>query len=233
MLRDWILLLNGDLELNDEIRALLLSGRPILAADGGSNHLHAIQDTERAIIPQIIVGDLDSVARSTLIEYQKHQVEIIKFPADKDQTDLELALDLLLARDVTSTIILGALGGDLDHQLGNLFCLAQEKYRSLNPVVIDPLHIIEVLWSDTKKTFVSTPGSLFSIVPLSDTVTIRSLTGSTWQLSNHTTYRGVGQTLRNQFKESIISAELANGTALAVYRAPFDFSPHLNGGHVS
>ena len=49
-------------------------------------------------------------------------VPVVRAPADKDETDLELALAQALADDAQPIVICGALGGRTDHLLANVCC---------------------------------------------------------------------------------------------------------------
>jgi thiamine pyrophosphokinase len=64
-----------------------------IAADGGIRHAHrAGRD------PHVLVGDLDSVTPEDLARARTAGTEVLRHPVDKDATDLELALDVALAR---------------------------------------------------------------------------------------------------------------------------------------
>jgi len=56
----------------------------LIAADGGCN---LAIDSGR--IPDILIGDLDSVMQDSLVKCQQSNTEIIKYPTKKDETDLE------------------------------------------------------------------------------------------------------------------------------------------------
>ncbi len=74
---------NGELPDLESARSLVLAGDFIICADGGTRHTLAL-----GLIPHIIIGDLDSLPE----DFQPAtETQIIKFPADKNETDLELA----------------------------------------------------------------------------------------------------------------------------------------------
>jgi len=61
----------------------------VIAADGGSGHCQNL-----GIIPNLLIGDLDSTSQDLIQEWENAGVLIIRHPAQKDQTDLELALSM-------------------------------------------------------------------------------------------------------------------------------------------
>lgn len=81
----------------------------IIGADGG--YLTA---QRLGFPPDLIVGDFDSVPMPEPTPF----LEV--YPAHKDQTDCILGVDAGLERGCTRFIILGGLGGRLDHTLANL-----------------------------------------------------------------------------------------------------------------
>lgn len=91
----------------------------ILAADGGANVALGY-----GLMPQRVVGDMDSVIPATLDELTAHGVELVRLPAEKDETDLELALLDAAAQGADPIIIIGGAGGRLDHMLANVYLLA-------------------------------------------------------------------------------------------------------------
>jgi len=66
---------------------LLITGDYIIAVDGGANELR-----RRGIIPNVIIGDMDSISQSTLNYFKDKGVKVVTYPHEKDETDLELAL---------------------------------------------------------------------------------------------------------------------------------------------
>ena len=85
------------------------SGDLVIAADGGQgalSRLHARAD--------IVVGDFDSLRDAP------DGGEVVRLPAEKDDTDMVAALRLALARGCRDIRIYGAAGGRIDHTIANL-----------------------------------------------------------------------------------------------------------------
>lgn len=108
----------------DPFRALLQRADLVIAADGGGNALHDV-----AFTPQLVVGDLDSLSPAAQAAFQAAGAELRRFPAAKDETDLELALFAAIERGATQIDVLGALGGRWDQGLANVAMLALPELR--------------------------------------------------------------------------------------------------------
>ena len=90
----------------------------IICADGGANHLRKLGK-----LPDILVGDFDSISEGDLDLLLAANVEIVRFPSEKDATDTQLAVQLAMDRGCDEVILLGAAGTRLDHTLANVFLL--------------------------------------------------------------------------------------------------------------
>ncbi len=99
----------------EQIRAADL----LIAADGGALPLLRL-----GLLPQIVIGDLDSLDAASAAALAERGVELRRFRRDKDETDLELALLHAAERGADTIDILGALGGRWDHTLANVALLA-------------------------------------------------------------------------------------------------------------
>jgi len=95
-----------------------------VAVDGGLHKLQALQ-----LAPHLLIGDMDSLSAQEVEACQQAGIEILRFPAAKNKTDLELALDEVLRRGFQEIMIVNALGGRLDQTLGNLSLLARPDLK--------------------------------------------------------------------------------------------------------
>ena len=110
-----IIIANGHLSNPGEARQRIRPGDQVICADGGTRHAQAM-----GITPDIIVGDLDSLAQGLHSELEAAGVRFEVYPARKDETDLELALRLAINEGATEIEMLAMLGGRLDQSLANL-----------------------------------------------------------------------------------------------------------------
>ena len=96
----------------------------LVAADGG-----ALPLLRAGIAPSMAIGDMDSIGEEGLAELAARAVELRRYPREKDETDLELALLHAAAAGADTVDVLGALGGRWDHTLGNVALLALPELR--------------------------------------------------------------------------------------------------------
>lgn len=87
----------------------------IIAADGGYHNAKKM-----GVTPQILLGDLDSIEKTERIP---EEIEVLQVPAEKDDTDTQLAVQVALEKGATEIVIVGGLDGRLDHTLSNLAIL--------------------------------------------------------------------------------------------------------------
>jgi thiamine pyrophosphokinase len=105
-------------------RELIHAADLLIAADGG-----ALPLLRAGIVPHVAIGDMDSIDDAGLAELETHGITPQRFPREKDETDLELALLYAAAAGATAIDILGALGGRWDHTLANVALLALSELR--------------------------------------------------------------------------------------------------------
>ena len=106
--------------------------RPMLiAADGGAAHVLAV-----GLVPDIVVGDFDSLAQGDRARLEALGVELLVAATDKDESDMELCLLTALERGATRLTIVGALGlSRPEHGLANLLLLADPRLDGLDVVI--------------------------------------------------------------------------------------------------
>jgi len=95
----------------------------VVAADGGVDHA-----LEMGLTVDVAVGDFDSVSAAGLAAAIDSGARVVRFPAKKDATDLELALDEAASLAPERVLVIGSPGGRLDHLFGALLILGSERY---------------------------------------------------------------------------------------------------------
>eukprot|EP00039_Didymoeca_costata_P030051 m.27695 g.27695 ORF g.27695 m.27695 type:complete len:235 (-) comp7922_c0_seq1:1063-1767(-) len=91
-------------------------------ADGGLTRLiDATGKNAEKYIPDVVIGDFDSIPPATLERYTTLGTKVIRAP-DQDIHDLEKAIKhmSLKAKSIKCILILGALGGRFDQEFANL-----------------------------------------------------------------------------------------------------------------
>ena len=108
---------NGQLSKPNKIKQIANDCDLLIAADGGVKYFFDI-----GLTPQVIIGDMDSIDSDTW--KSKSGIEYIRYPADKDKSDAELAVEYALEHEYEHIILIAATGGRLDHILGNIALVA-------------------------------------------------------------------------------------------------------------
>ena len=100
-------------------------GARVIAADRGLEHALAL-----GLDVEIAVGDFDSASPEAVARAEASGARIERHPAEKDATDLELALDTALALGPKRILVLAGDGGRLDHLLSTLLLLGSSRYET-------------------------------------------------------------------------------------------------------
>ena len=137
-----------------------MNSRLLICCDGGARHL-----TAASMIPDVLVGDMDSLNPEQLAHYEQLGVKIIKYPVNKDFTDTALALDYALSQQPETISIWGALGGRIDHALANLFLLIKGKEAGIRTCLMDEYG--EAFVPDGEVILTNAEGCLVSLLALS------------------------------------------------------------------
>ncbi len=154
-----ILVLGGEMTDPDFYSRLIEEHELIVGADHGCDLLRAL-----GIIPNVVVGDFDSISTETMRWLLSHSVDCKPYPTNKGKTDGELALKTALvsgARDITIT---AAWGGRLDHALGNLFLLRLARRQGVACRLVEAQWEVVLIDSDFKLS--GSPGETVSLIPL-------------------------------------------------------------------
>ena len=143
----------------------------VIAADGGA------RKADRAgLVPQLVVGDGDSLGESGLAEIRAAGIPLERAAAAKDESDLELAVLAAVARGAVHLTILGAMGGPrFDHALANAWLLAHPALDGRTAVLLDAWTRVRLLSSRAARGAVAAgraevilagaPGDLVSLFP--------------------------------------------------------------------
>jgi thiamine pyrophosphokinase len=114
---------------------------------------------EAGLNPAAAFGDFDSVSEGEMENIEKTVADLKKFKPEKDETDMELALNWALDQHPESITIFGATGGRLDHLMANIQLLVR-------PLDLDAFVHIQII--DTQNIlYVKKPGC-YTINPNDD-----------------------------------------------------------------
>ncbi len=184
----------------------------VIAVDGG---LKAAK--ELGLVPDVIVGDFDSVDPSVLAFYRKteHIVWEVHQP-EKDDTDTELALKRAMAMGVGEIVILGATGGRLDHMIGNIQLLYPCLQTGIRASIVDPQNRLYLIDGETLFRRDAVWGKYISFLPLTQEVRGITLKGFKYPLTNKDIRIGTSLCISNELIEEEGRITVSDGVLIAV-----------------
>ena len=170
---------------------------------------------ENDILPEILIGDLDSAESSSIEWVMDNKIKIERHPVDKDFTDTQLALQNF--QEISEDkffIITGAFGGRLDHLYSTLFTCANSKIKNC---LTDEQETVIFLngGESVKLEFMEKPFAL-SFLPMSETCDGVSIDGVHWKLNSASLSQKLPNAVSNRVESNIVKISVTSGK-LAVY----------------
>lgn len=198
------ILLGGELRRTPRLDRQVAGSR-VVAADAGIGHAAML-----GVVPELWVGDFDSVPQDLPDAFQA--VPRMAFPAEKDKTDGELAVEAAFARGATALVLAGAFGGPrADHAFLHM-TLAIRLAEAGAGVLLTSGSQEGVPLRAGRTHFDYADGTLFSILGFSDLSGL-SLTGAKWPLDDVRVPFGSSLTISNEVRGRLEVA-LGGGRAM-------------------
>lgn len=178
----------------------------IIGVDRGAYWLIA-----NSVIPNIAIGDFDSVSSKELVEIKKQTKTIKKYPSEKDATDMELAVDHAISFHPKEVIIYGAIGTRVDHTMGNIYLL--ERLHGVG-IIRDRNNEARIISGSTtvKKDALY---HYVSLLPITKTIEV-TLSGFFYDVARAVIRRGQTLGISNEIRENEATIEIHRGKALII-----------------
>lgn len=154
-----VIFANGELKNPETVTGLLEPDDRLIAADGGMRHTRQL-----GLTPGWIIGDMDSLASLDIGPLQAAGVEILRYPAHKDQTDLELAMQHAVKLGADEIVVFGAFGARWDHTLANLLLSLHPDMLDIRCSFVDGDQRVFAARGTT--SIEGTPGDVVSLIPV-------------------------------------------------------------------
>ena len=184
----------------------------VIAADAGLEVLRPLH-----ISPNAVVGDLDTVDKKVLEEYQNQpDIEFEIHKPEKDETDTELALLTAARQGCEAVDILGALGGRMDHAIGNIQLMYQFFCQGMEVNIYDARNRLYLLGGHKVFHREKVYGKYISFLPMTETVEGLTLRGFKYPLQRRTIGLGTSLCISNELKREEGILELERGVLLCV-----------------
>jgi thiamine pyrophosphokinase len=206
-----VIFANGELPEREAALALLQEADFLIAADGGARHLLSM-----GLLPEVVIGDLDSLDEESLAGLISAGVAIERYPEDKDETDLELALTYALAKGSASILVIAALGNRLDQTLANLMLVTNPVLSGVDIRLDDGVE--EVLFCRDRVEVHGQAGDSLSLIPWGRPVEGITTTGLQWSLQDETLFPDRSRGISNLMNADRVVIAIRSGLLLVIHR---------------
>ena len=182
----------------------------LIAVDKGLDYLYELE-----ILPDVIIGDFDSLNKNYLEEYRNRNICIIEYSSDKNNTDTDLAISYAIENKINMVDIVGALGNRMDHGLANIMLM--ERYvDSININVIDEFNYIRVVKGEVSLKISKDRFFYLSLLPLTDEVEGVITRGLKYELENKVLERASSLGVSNEIVDKSCEIKIRKGTLLII-----------------
>jgi thiamine pyrophosphokinase len=179
----------------------------VVAADAGAETAVRL-----GLVPDVVVGDFDSLSGPALSELRSRQIAVERHPMDKDATDGQLAVERALAAAPDELLLVGFLGGPrLDQELANVLLLTSLPALA---VLLDGANECRLARSGETWAWMPEPNEIVSLLPLGgDALGVRTY-GLRWQLNGERLPLGSTRGVSNEPVAQTVEVSLAEGMLL-------------------
>jgi thiamine pyrophosphokinase len=183
--------------------------KTVVAADGGLDRALAL-----GLEVDVVIGDLDSVSAAALAAAEAAGARVVRHPAAKDATDLELALDEAVALGARRVLVVASADGRLDHLLASMLLLGADRFAD---VELDALiggaqvHVVR-----GSREIDGTPGELLTLVAVGGPARGVTTEGLAYPLSGEMLAAGSSRGVSNAFDAPSARVTVADGVLLAI-----------------
>ncbi len=177
----------------------------VIAVDKG---LEAVEKLN--IVPNLIIGDFDSVNKKILERYEKQGIKIVKLNSEKDFSDTHMALKSAIELKSEYVCIVGALGNRMDHAIANIHVLKEMLDNKIRCIILDKNNEIELISkgiSEVEKSIYK----YVSLFPLTTKTTGITLEGFKYPLKNATLEIGHSIGVSNEIIDNIGKIKIKKG----------------------
>lgn len=201
----------GAMSLSLSLRPCPALGDYVIAADRGYDSLMAY-----GVNPDLVVGDFDSLG-----EVPNHP-NVIQLPAEKDDTDMVFALRQGLDLGYRRFVMLGGVGGRLEHTLGNLQLLDWLASQGAQGFLAGEKTVATAVRNGTL-TFPAAMSGYLSVLCNSGTARGVTLRGLKYPLERYTMTGSFPLGVSNQFLGRPASVSVEDGCLLLLWEEKGDF----------
>lgn len=205
-----LIITQGPARRRRALRRLAAQADLVVVADGGARAARAA-----GIVPDLLVGDLDSLDDASARWASRRSIRGRVFPPEKNATDAELALRLAVQRGAREIVIFGPLSGRMDQALANVFLVVAARALGSRARLTDGRAFV---WLASRTTRIDgRRGDLVSLLPLSPRVRGIVTTGLRYPLNQGTLRQGFTRGISNEIVSLPASVRVAKGDLLLIH----------------
>ena len=187
----------------------------VIGANGG-----AARALAWGLLPDLVIGDMDSLPEQARAVLVAEGCRFIEHPRAKDETDLELALVHAVQEGAQEIVVLGALGGRLDHALANILLLTLPSLAGILVRIAEGDQQALLARSGKAVELAGAPGDLVSLVPLGGDACGVTTRGLAWPLEEDTLRFGSSRGVSNEMTSGRAGIQVGEGLLLVVHGPP-------------
>ncbi len=180
-----------------------------IAADSGIDHARAL-----ARVPDVVVGDFDSVSDEGLAWAEDNGAVVERYPAAKAETDLEIALARAMQADPSRVVVAAIGGGRFDHLLANFMLLANDRFASLEIDALVDTALVSVIHD--RRELHGEIDEVISLLPMNGDVEGVTTSGLGYPLNDEPLASGTSRGVSNYFAAEVGTVAVRAGTLLAI-----------------
>ncbi|MEZ0537315.1 thiamine diphosphokinase [Caldicellulosiruptoraceae bacterium PP1] len=204
-----VIISNGKKEGKDFYLSEIKDSNFLICCDGGLNIAYMYE-----LIPNLIIGDFDSVDSIALEYYKKKNVPIMQFDKEKDKTDTQIAVEYLLAEKFDNVVMLSCTGSRIDHTMANISLLYKIIDNNAFGCIKDSNNIIYLVKKEIALR--NLKGRIISLLPFTQYVEGINSKGLYYPLNNSAMEFGNPYGISNIIMENEAKIELKKGLLLAI-----------------
>lgn len=208
-----IIFANGELPNLQKASALIKPDDFIICADGGTRHALNL-----GLTPHILIGDMDSLPSN--FQLSTFNGEVVLYPKDKNETDLELAINHAITLNPNEIIIIAALGGRIDQTLANISLLSNFQHSTFDLRLNDGVEEISLCKDQLEVKGRS--GDVISLIPYQGNVEGVTTQNLKWKLSNETLFFDKTRGISNEMTSDVAKISITKGLLLIVHQLNTD-----------
>lgn len=221
-----VIFANGDFQPpRGGVPGILQTGDVLIAVDGGMRHCARL-----GVLPDFVIGDLDSITQDDLDELDAHGVQVVRFPARKDFTDLELALRHAVSLGCNRLVVYGALGARWDQTLANVLLMASPELEHVTLRLVEGAQEIALLRPGRVHTLAGSPGDTLSLIPLGGDAHGITTQGLEYPLHQETLHFSSTRGVSNVLTGNQASLTFTQGLLLCTLIHHADFNGEIESG---